>query len=156
MERIITAMVALLALNHLLYAIQNLFNLNQAYRFVAAVLSQDERPLYPRSIMPPVRRPVLVWAGLFIIIAAEGAAGLTLAWGALSMFAASGTSAAAFARASEWAILGCGMALAIWFGVFLTLGAALFQMWQTPSGQAAMGDAFRNGVFTGLVLLLMV
>ena len=96
MEIIITALVAFLALNHLSYAIQNLFNLKRAYGFVEAVFGQQEAPLYPRSIMPALRSPVLIWAGLFVIIAAEISAGLLLATGALQMDAAVGTNSADF------------------------------------------------------------
>ena len=57
MDIIITALVAFLALNHLVYAVQNLVNLKRAYGFVDAVFSQHEAPLYPRSIMPALRSP---------------------------------------------------------------------------------------------------
>lgn len=156
MEIIVAALVAFLALHHLIYAIQNLFNLNQAYSYVEAVFGQAEAPFYPRSMMPPVRNPVLLWIALIVIIAAEFAAGLALAAGALQMFMASGASPADFAAATEWALIGCGIALLIWFGLFLTLGAALFQMWQTQLGQGAMGDAYRNGMFAGLVMLILL
>lgn len=156
MEFIVSALVAFLALNCLLYAIQNLFNLDQARGFVEAVFGQDEAPFYPRSMMPAIRHPVLIWTALWIIIAAEFAAGLALAVGAVQMFMASGTSPADFAAATEWALIGCGIALLLWFGLFLTIGAALFQMWQTQLGQGAIGDAYRNGVFAGLVLLILL
>lgn len=156
MEIIVAALVAFLALHHLIYAIQNLFNLEQAYSYVEAVFGQAEAPFYPRSMMPPVRSPVLLWAALIFIIAAEFAAGLALAAGAVQMFMAGGGSPADFAAATEWALIGCGIALLIWFGLFLTLGAALFQMWQTQLGQGAMGDACRNGMFAGLVMLILL
>lgn len=156
MEIIVAALVAFLALHHLIYAIQNLFNLEQAYSYVEAVFGQDESPFYPRSMMPPVRSPVLLWAALIFIITAEIAAGLALAAGAAQMFMAGGGSPADFAAATEWALIGCGIALLIWFGLFLTLGAALFQMWQTQLGQGAMGDAYRNGMFAGLVMLILL
>ncbi|MDT8322105.1 MAG: DUF2165 family protein [Xanthomonadales bacterium] len=156
MEIIITILVAFLALNHLIYAIQNLFNLKQAHGFVEAVFTQQETPFYPRSIMPPLRSPVLTWAGLFVIIAAETTVGVMLAASAFLMAAAAGTTPANFAAAGEWALIGCGVALLLWFGLFLSIGAALFQMWQTPLGQGAMSDAYRNGVFAALVLLLLL
>lgn len=72
------------------------------------------------------------------------------------MFTASAGSPAEFAAAAEWALIGCGIALLLWFGLFLTVGAALFQMWQTQLGQGAMGDAYRNGVFAGMVMLMLL
>ena len=156
MEILVAALVAFLALHHLIYAIQNLFNMEQAYNCVEAVFGQGEAPLYPRSMMPSIRSPVLLWAALIVIIAAEFAAGMALAAGAVQMFMAGAGSPADFAAATEWALIGCGIALLIWFGLFLTIGAALFQMWQTQLGQGAMGDAFRSGVFAGLVMLILL
>jgi len=156
MEILVAGLVSFLALHHLIYAIQNLFNLQQAYGYVEAVLGQAEAPFYPHSIMPPLRSPALLWAALGLIIACESAAGIALATGAFQMFLAGGGSPADFAAATEWALIGCGIALLIWFGLFLTIGAALFQMWQTQLGQGAMGDAYRNGMFAGLVMLILL
>lgn len=156
MEILVATLVAFLALHSLIYAIQNLLNLEQAYGYVEAVFGQSEAPFYPRSMMPPIRQPALLWAALAFIIAAEFAAGIALAIGAIQMFLASGGSPADFVAATEWALIGCGIALLIWFGLFLTIGAALFQMWQTQLGQGAMGDAFRNGMFAGLVMLILL
>lgn len=72
------------------------------------------------------------------------------------MFLASGASPADFAAATECALIGSSIALLLWFGLCSTIGAALFQLWQTPLGQGAMGDAFGNGVFTGLVMLTLL
>ena len=156
MEILISGLVAFLALNHVAYAIQNLVNRNEAYRAVEAVFGQAETPVYPRSLMPPVRSPALIWIALIVIIGAQLAAGAALALGSVQMFMAGGGSQADFAAATEWALVGAGIALLLWFGLFLTVGAALFQMWQTPLGQGAMGDAYRNGVFAGLVMLILL
>lgn len=156
MEILVAALVAFLALHHLIYAVQNLFNIDQAYSYVEAVFGQAEAPFYPRSMMPPIRQPLLLWVALIVIIAAEFAAGLALGTGAVQMFLASGGSPADFAAATEWALIGCGIALLIWFGLFLTIGAAVFQMWQTQLGQGAMADAYRNGMFAGLVMLILL
>ena len=156
MEILVAALVAFLALMHLAYAIQNVLNLTRAGEAVALVLGQAEAPVYPRSIVPSIRSPVLTWVALIMIIALQFAAGAALAFGTVQMFMAGGGSPADFAAATEWALIGCGIALLIWFGLFLTIGAALFQMWQTPLGQGAMGDAYRNGMFAGLVMLILL
>lgn len=150
------ALVAVLALMHLTYAIQNLLNLGPARAAVSAVLGAEDAMVYPRSIMPPIRSPLLAWTALFMIIVAQVCAGIALAAGSIQMFRIGGGSPADFVAATEWALIGCGIALLLWFGMFLTVGAALFQMWQTPLGQGAMGDAFRNGAFAGLVMLVLL
>lgn len=156
MEILVASLVAFLALMHMIYAIQNLLNLEPAHGAVAAALGQADAPVYPRSLVPPVRSPLMIWTALVVIIAAQLIAGAALAAGSLQMFLASTGSAADFAAATEWALIGCSVALLIWFGLFLTIGAALFQMWQTPLGQGAMGDAFRNGVFAGMLMLILL
>lgn len=156
MEIIVAALVAFLALMHLAYAMQNVLNLTRAGEAVAIVLGQAEASVYPRSVMPPVRSPVLTWIALIVIIALQFAAGAALALGSVQMLMAGGGSPADFAAATEWGLIGCGIALLLWFGLFLTIGAALFQMWQSPLGQGAMGDATRNGMFAGLVMLILL
>jgi len=154
MEAMLIALVAALALQHLLYAIQNLLNPKQAHGFVQAVFAQDEAPLYPRSMMPALRHPALTWLALIVIIGFELGAGTLLAVGAFKMSGAI-DSPADFVAASEWAILGCGVALVLWFGLFLTIAAALFQMWQMELGEGAMRGAFYSGMFSAVVLVLL-
>jgi len=154
MEIILTALVAALAAHHLIYAAQNLVNLDAARGFVAVVLAQDDAPAYPRSMMPALRHPALVWLALIVIIGFELAAGTLLAVGAVAMAGAI-DSPADFVAAGEWAILGCGLALLLWFGLFLTIAAALFQMWQMELGEGAMRGAFYSGMFSAIVLFLL-
>lgn len=146
MASIIALLVAVLALMHLAYAAQNLMNPAAAHGAVRAVLGQEERPIYRRSILPPIRQPWLTGSALAAIIALQLAAGIVLAAGAAALFSTGGP---------DRAMLGCGLALLLWFGLFLGIGAPLFQMWQTPMGQGAIADAFRNGASTAVILFLL-
>ena len=56
---------------------------------------------------------------------------------------------------ATWAIMGCVMALLVWFGLFMVIGGAYFQMWQTPLGAAAQGGAFQYAISSGIVLLFV-
>ena len=47
------------------------------------------------------------------------------------------------------------MALFVWFGLFMVVGGAYFQMWQTPLGGAAQAGAFQYAMISGLVLLFV-
>lgn len=155
MEWILVGLVAALALHHIIYGLQNLANLKAAHGYVLTVFSQAEAPFYDRSLMPALRSPALAWLGLLVIIGCELAAGLLLGFGAIEMAGAIG-SEADFTAASEWAVIGCGIALLLWFGLFLTVAAALFQMWQMQLGEGAMRGAFYSGMFSGLVLVLLM
>ena len=44
--------------------------------------------------------------------------------------------------------MGAGMAMVVWFGGFIVIGAVLFQMWQTPIGAGSFHDAF---IFAAIV-----
>lgn len=155
MEWILVGLVAALALHHLIYGLQNLVNLEAAHGYVHTVFRQAEAPFYGRSLMPALRSPALAWLGLAVIITFELSAGLLLGVGAIEMAGVVGTPSA-FAEASRWAMLGCGIALLLWFGLFLTIAAALFQMWQMQLGEGAMRGAFYSGMFSGLVLVLLL
>jgi predicted small integral membrane protein len=146
MASITGLLVAVLAMMHLAYALQNLMNPAAAHGAVRAVLGQEERPIYGRSLFPPVRHPWLTGLALAAIIALQLAAGIVLGAGAYAL-ATTGHAGPAS--------IGCGLALLLWFGLFLGIGAPLFQMWQTPMGQGAIADAFRNGTLSAVVLFLL-
>ena len=46
--------------------------------------------------------------------------------------------------------------MVVWFGGFIVIGGALFQMWQTQIGGGSFDDAFTYAVTGGLVLLFIV
>ena len=150
-----TALVAAVALLALLGAGQNLVNLDQAYGVIATVVSMEGHVVYPTSLGPAITSPALIWATVFIIILAEIVTGLLAARGAWDMLKARKAPAAAFNAAKKFAVLGCGMALVVWFGLFTVIGGAYFQMWQTEIGVLAMNDAFKFAGMSGLVLLFV-
>ena len=111
--------------------------------------------VYPISLGPAIHSPALVWILLCIIITLEIAAGLLAVKGALDLWKVRNADAAAFNNAKTFAILGAGMAVVIWFGLFSTLGGAYFQMWQTELGSVALQGAFQYAVLNGIVLIFV-
>jgi predicted small integral membrane protein len=148
-------LVGFSALLCLMYAGQNLVNLGAAYGFVADVVTMSNHVVYPTSFGPSIHSPVLIWILLGIIIALEFAAGLLAGKGALDLWNARQAPADEFNKAKTFAILGCGMALVIWFGLFTAVGGAYFQMWQTDLGATALQGAFQIAVLNGIVLLFV-
>jgi predicted small integral membrane protein len=63
--------------------------------------------------------------------------------------------ASAFNSAKTFAILGAGMAMVVWFGGFVVMGGALFQMWQTQIGTGSFNGAFIYASTSALVLLFL-
>lgn len=81
-----------------------------------------------------------------------GALSLTGAW---HLWQARKGDGASFNSAKTYAILGAGMAMIVWFGGFVVLGGALFQMWQTQIGTGSFEGAFIYGATSAFILLFV-
>lgn len=132
------------ALFCVIYAAQNVANIDMAYGAVAYVLGNVDHPVYPASIGPTITSPALHVAATWVIIGGEFLAGLLALKGAWDLLAARGADAAAFQAAKKFVNLGFGVGLLVWFGFFQVLGGALFQQWQTEIGGGSLDDA---GIF---------
>jgi len=153
MKIILTAFVAAFCL---LYALQNIVNLGQAYGFVAAMVSMEGHEAYPAHIGPAVQAPFLIWTMLWIIIIAELTAGALAARGAWDLFRARHDDSAQFHAAKRFAVLGAGLGVILWFGVFGAIGGAYFQMWQTELGVGPLRDASFFALQLGVVMLILL
>ncbi|MBB3764100.1 DUF2165 domain-containing protein [Sphingomicrobium lutaoense] len=142
-------------LQALFYGLQNIVNLDEAYGYVAAVFAMEGHEAYPDSLIAPITSPTIVWIALGTIIFLEIAAGLLALIGAVRMGMSHHGTVSAFNASKRPAIIGLGLMLFIWLGLFLAIGGALFQMWQTPLGQASMDGAFIYAVTSGLVLAIV-
>jgi predicted small integral membrane protein len=139
----------------LMYAAQNLMNLQPAYGFVALMVGMDGHVAYPEHLGPSVHSPFLIWAMLWIIIALEILAGLLAAKGGLDMWKARKGSGQEFNDAKSMAVLGCGVGVVIWFGIFSAIGGAYFQMWQTEAGGPVLGNASWFSIQMAAIALLI-
>jgi predicted small integral membrane protein len=137
------------------YAVQNIANLQAGHGFVAYVASMADHAAYPAHFGPPVTIPALTWLMYAIIIALELSAGLFAARGAWKMFKARSASAEEFHAAKQYALLGCGIAILVWFGIFGAFAGAYFQAWQTEAGGNAVREAALYALQHGVVLLVL-
>ncbi len=149
------SLVLFVAVYCLMYAAQNLVNLSSAYNFVADTVAMGNHVVYSQSFGPAIQSPTVVWIVLFIIIALEISAGLLAARGVQDLWQARHADAAGFNEAKTFALLGIGMAVVIWFGLFSVIGGAYFQMWQTELGAGALQGAFQYAVLNGIVLIFV-
>ena len=137
-----TAMVASIGLFALLVAYDNLADYNSNHTFVRHTLSMDttfpDNALKDRAITSPTLWALAYWG----IILTEAVTGLVLAYGALRLTLALRASAADFAAAKPYVVVGVGLGFLLWFTGFMVVGGEWFQMWQskTWNGQEA---AFR-------------
>ncbi|NIP18614.1 MAG: DUF2165 family protein [Xanthomonadales bacterium] len=126
----------------LVYAGQNLANLDQAYGAVAYVMGNVDHQVYPNSFGPTITSPALLWVALIIIIGLEITAGLVTLKGTWDLFQARSADAATFDRAKRVTLIGVGLTLLVWFGLFHVIGGAVFQQWQTEAGDGSLTGAF--------------
>ena len=139
----------------LFYAIQNIFNLGQAFWFVQTMVGMSGHEAYPASVIPPIESTAIIWIMLWIIIILEFAAGLLAGKGAIDMFKARNSGVDEFNNSKSYALAGTGLAIFIWFGIFSAVGGALFQMWQTELGHSAFADASIFSLQHGVIWLVL-
>jgi predicted small integral membrane protein len=139
----------------LFYASQNVANLDACYQSFAYVLGRGDHQIYPDSIIPAVHNPALIWLMLVLVVTLEFAAGLLAAKGAWDLWGARKAPAATFNHSKTYALVGCGMGIVVWLGLFGVFGGALFQMWQTELGKLSMADAFKFSSACALIFLIV-
>lgn len=149
---VLTALVGLMAL---LYGLQNIVNIQAAFQVVGAVVGMTGHDYYPVSIGPAVTSPVLVWLAVTVIIATELAAGMLALKGAWDLWSCRNSVSAEFNGSKQYALLGCGLGVIVWFGLFGALGGAYFQMWQTELGSMSLNGAFQYFVSCALILIFV-
>jgi len=148
-------LVTFVGLLGLLYVAGNLANWSAGVSAVAYVVGMEEHEIYATHIFPPITHPALVTIGYLSILLGELLVGLLSLKGAWDLWLARRASAAAFNAAKTYAVLGTGTAMLVWFGGFIVIGSALFQMWQTQIGANSFHDAFIFATMGGLVLLFV-
>ena len=148
-------MAASVALFCLMYALQNVWNLEAASWFVSYTTGMEGHEKYPSHFGPAITSSALHGIMLWIIIALEVTAGALAAKGAFDLFKARNGSADDFNGAKTYAIAGCGVGILIWFGLFSAIGGTYFQMWQTEAGGGALGNASIFSVQLGVIWLLI-
>ncbi len=136
------ALVAIIGLHALFYALQNVANLEAAHGSLVYVMSGADQAAYPETLFFKSDNPALAWLALAIVLIGEFATAFFGLKGGWQMLAARKNDVAEFHAAKRAAAIAAGFALLTWFGLFMTFGAAFFQMWQTPVGDGSMKGSF--------------
>lgn len=148
-------LLLIISLQGIIYGAHNIANLEQAYGSLAYVMSHQDHVAYPNSAFPAITSPVLIWIGLIIVLIGEFGSGLLGLIGVRHLWQARAASPADFKIAKKYGILGCGIAIATWLGLFIVIGAAYFQMWQTEIGDASFRGAYILVGTNAFVLLFL-
>ena len=137
------------------YVAGNLANFASAKYVVGQVISQVNHEYYPNHIVPALTGDLAPTIGLLIIVTGEALVGLLCLKGAVDMLGAARADVETFEARKSFALLGTGVGMIVWFGGFIVIGAALFQMWQTELGDGSFRGAFIYAVTNGLVYLIV-
>ena len=146
--------VAIISLLCLVYAIQNVVNLEACYQAFAYVLGGADHQAYSASAFPAIQSPALIWLALIIVVGLEFTAGFLSAKGAWDLWGARSASASEFNAAKTYALVGCGLGIVIWLGLFAVFGGALFIMWQTDLGRGSLQNA--NQFFAACAFIFII
>jgi predicted small integral membrane protein len=149
------AMVASCALFALLVTFNNLVDYGSNYEFVRHTLSMDTT--FPGNALKgrAITSPALWTLGYWLIIAAEAATGLILAFGSFRLALAMRGPAALFNAAKPVVVLGMGLGFLLWFTGFAVIGGEWFAMWQSKEWNG-VPSAFRFYVTLLLVLIFVM
>lgn len=147
-------LVVLVALWGLIGVMGNLAKLEVAYEAVQSVTTM---PAFEAGEGPPwaTDNPVVIWLGVALIVAGKLAALLFCGWGAIAMLRTVRADPVRFQAAKQWAVLGCGLALASLFGGFVVIGEMLYLMFMDSGSEHAAAAAFRYGGFIALIMIFV-
>ena len=157
MIRILKIMLAaIVAFWGLVGAIGNFSSLGIAYEYVELVTSMSG-VIDPQDPAPPWRTssPIVVSAGVLLIVLGKLGAFAFCSAGVVRMIKARHADQRSFANAKKWAVLGCGLAVAMLFGGFIVIGETMYLMWVSPDGEHAAAAAWRYGGFIALVMIFI-
>jgi len=150
-----TVIVLFVALVCIFYATQNVANLESMKGALSYVMSNQDHEVYVTSFGPAITNPYLVAFAVVIVLIGEFSAGLISLKGAWDMFRARGASADEFQTAKKWALTGSLVGVLTWFGLFMAVGGAYFQMWQTAVGAESHSGAFTLAAVLGIIFLIV-
>ncbi|WP_324828212.1 DUF2165 family protein [Qipengyuania zhejiangensis] len=149
------SLVMFIGLHALFYALQNIANLSAAHGALVYVLSGADHEVYPATLFFKLANPAFSWAALALVLAGEFAVSYFGIKGGLDLFRARTGSAEEFHAAKRSGVIAAALALAVWFGFFMTFGAAFFQMWQTQVGTGSMEGAFMYSMASAITMLFV-
>ena len=138
----------------LLYVLHNVANWGAAYDFFVYTTSHADHEGYPVDLLP-VPGDALIYPAMLLVFALEfGAAGY-LFWGGWKMWQARKGDAQAFGAAKNVAKIGCGLAVANWWGLFQAIAVAGYQLWQSPIGEGPFYGSFFFGAMNMALLIYL-
>lgn len=150
-----SALVLFIGLHALFYVLQNIANLEAAHGALVYVMSGADHEVYPATFFFKSNNPAFAWAALVLVLVGEFAVSYFGIKGGWDLFRARGATAGEFHAAKSNGVKAAGLALLVWFGFFMSFGAAFFQMWQTQAGTGSMQGAFMYATASVVTMLFV-
>lgn len=148
------ALIVFVALWGILGGTANLGGYQAGYQQVADVLAR-EGTLGPTGPFLAFSHPAFIHLGLSTIWLGKLISGALCLLGAWRMWVARSASAETFDAAKTVALAGCGVAILMLFGSFVTIGGVYFFMWQSETGQLSQQFAWGYISSIGMVALFV-
>jgi len=156
MVRIIKSLLVLsIGLHALFYGLQNIANLSTAHESLVYVLSGTDHEVYRETFFVKLSDPLISWVALAMVLVGEFAVAFFGIKGGWDLLKARTAPAEEFHAAKRAGIIAAALALLVWFGFFMTFGAAFFQMWQTQLGTGSMEGAFMYAIASAITMLFV-
>jgi predicted small integral membrane protein len=133
------------------FFLDNLANLDAAFTVVSYVVSGADQPHY-KIFGPSISSEWLAYLALFLIMTVELVVGALGFFGTFQMIKKRKGSVEDFSAAKASAILAGLIGMLFWYGFFVIIGEAYFQMWQTEIGLGSAEGAFRYGTVCAVLM----
>ncbi len=145
--------VGLIGLTALFFFLQNTVNSDVSVEVVRGVITLQGHEKMPNNFFPALPSFMAGFV-LAFLMTGELLSGVFCLYGSFRLFGGA-RDAAKFARGLPFAKIGAGLVFMTWYGSFITIGGSAFQMWQTPGGHVAWGDAAVISSFGLLALIYL-
>ena len=154
MVRIIKiALIVLVGLWGLISGLGNLAMTESGFTATAEVVGADGRAGVVE--WQRIESPLLIWAAWALLPLGKLATAALCLYGAWRMWLSWRAPADEFNSAKVFALLGCGIAIAMLFGIFFVVADTYFRFWLTDSSSRVMPIAFRYVCSIGIIALFV-
>ena len=153
MRTIKIALIALVGIWGLTSGLGNLALTESGFAATAEVVGADGRSGVVE--WQRIDSPLLIWAAWALLPLGKLATAALCLFGAWRMWLSWRAPADEFNAAKTFGLLGCGIAIAMLFGIFMVAADTYFRIWLTEQGSRVMPIAFRYIGSIGIITLFV-
>ncbi len=148
-------LILLVGLWGLIGGIQNFALIGSGFDAVAAVLNPDPSEVSGLASWQSIENPLMIWIAWAVIPVSKLGGAAFCFLGAYRMWRSRSENAESFKKAKSFALVGCGIIIAMLFGGFIVAAEIYFLQWQTELGAMALPVAFRYIGCIGIIAIFV-